>query len=196
MIVSSVAHAGAERRQERRRGQDAAAPRGGLGRRTGLVWTGGILLEYRKFAGELSGEMRIGFADGRRVTMGTYTKNDLVVELAAQAGISRRKTLQILDKLAEVAYREARQGGFTVPGLCRIDVIRRNARRARNPRTGETLLIAEHDMVRVRHLKKVRDMVTPPPPGLVTVLPPEPTPVAPPLPQPLMGAPAATPWAS
>ncbi len=107
-------------------------------------------------------------------SMSTYTKNDLVVELARILGISRRKVSLLLEQQALIAYRETREGGFTIPGLCRFDVVRRKARRARNPRTGETLLIAEHDMVRVRHLKKVRDMVTPPPPGLVTVLPVEP----------------------
>lgn len=105
--------------------------------------------------------------------MSSYTKSDLVAELARDLGVSRRKVNHLLDQLAAVAYREARAGGFTVPGICRIDVVRRKERRARNPRTGETLLIAEHDMVRVRHLKRVRDMVTPPPPDLVTVLPPE-----------------------
>jgi DNA-binding protein HU-beta len=134
--------------------------------------------------------------------MSTYTKSDLLAELASDSSISRRKVLRLLDKLAEVAYREARVDGFTVPGLCRIDVIRRKARRARNPKTGETLLIAEHDMVRVRHLKKTRDMITPQPANLVTILPPEladvvePAPVAAPAPfvaPPPVAAPAPTP---
>jgi len=102
--------------------------------------------------------------------MSNYTKSDLVVELATAVNISQRKANSLLDKLAEIAYREAKEGGFTVPGICRVDVVRRKARRARNPRTGETLLIGEHDMVRVRHLKKVRDMVTPAPENLVTIL--------------------------
>ncbi len=105
--------------------------------------------------------------------MSRFTKQDLVMELAAEVGISRRKTNLLLDHMAQIAYREAPREGFTVPGICRMDVVRRRARKARNPQTGELLLIGEHDALRIRQLKRARDNVAPARPDLVSVLPEE-----------------------
>ncbi len=102
--------------------------------------------------------------------MGTYTKQDLTLELAEGVGISRRKANILLDHLAQIAYRESGREGFTVPGICRMDVVRRRERKARNPRTGELLRIGAHDALRVRPLKRARHQVAPPRPDLVTVL--------------------------
>ena len=105
--------------------------------------------------------------------MGTFTKRDLIDELAEKIGLSKRKTGLFLDELAEIAYREAKTPeGFTVPGLCKIDLGKRKERHARNPRTGETLLIAAHDVVRIRPLKKAKETIAPPPSNYITVLTP------------------------
>jgi nucleoid DNA-binding protein/DNA-directed RNA polymerase subunit RPC12/RpoP len=99
-----------------------------------------------------------------------YSKNNLIVELSRTASISRRRTEALLEALTQIAYREAPKG-FTVPGICRLDVVHRQARRARNPATGETLLIAEHDALRVRPLRKAKQAVAPAPANLVQVQP-------------------------
>ena len=112
----------------------------------------------------------------------SYTKKDLVDELAAKFKVSKRRTDLFLTELAEIAYREASNpNGFIVPGICKLDVRRRNERRARNPATGETLLIGAHDVLRVRPVKRAKDRVAPTPPGIVTVLPPEEEPATPPV---------------
>lgn len=100
----------------------------------------------------------------------SYTKRELIEELAGKCKLSRRRVDSLLTELSQIAYREA-GNGFTVPGICRLDVVRRKERRARNPRTGETLLIGEHDVLRVRPVKRAKQMVAPTPPDLVTVLP-------------------------
>ncbi len=100
----------------------------------------------------------------------SYTKSRLVAELATSANLSRRRIDAVLTSLAEIAYREA-AGGFTLPGICRLDVVHRKARRARNPLTGQALLIGEHDILRVRPLKRAKLRVAPTPANLVTVLP-------------------------
>jgi nucleoid DNA-binding protein/DNA-directed RNA polymerase subunit RPC12/RpoP len=107
----------------------------------------------------------------------SYTKSNLILELAQAHRLSRRRTEALLNALAEIAYREA-LNGFTVPGICRLDVVHRKARRARNPQSGETLLIGEHDILRVRPVKRAKMRVAPTPPGLITVLPPSPEPAA------------------
>ena len=103
----------------------------------------------------------------------TFTKSSLVRELASNAGITQRKARSVLDTLQQITYREARNQGITLPGICRLDVIRRKHRKMRNPQTGENILIAEHDSLRVRALKRARLAVTPPPSNLITVLPSE-----------------------
>ena len=108
----------------------------------------------------------------------TYNKTTLVRELSFSAGITQKKARFVLEALSHIAYREASDQGFTIPGICRLDVIRRKARKMKNPQTGETILIAEHDTLRVRALKKARNAVTPPQKDLITVLPKETPPQA------------------
>lgn len=95
-----------------------------------------------------------------------YLKANLISELATVAGISKRKTDLLLRQIAQIAYREARTG-FTLPGICKMDVVHRNARRARIPRTGEQIVIGAHDLLRVRPLRKAKHAVAPMHPGLV-----------------------------
>ncbi len=99
-----------------------------------------------------------------------YNKTTLVRELAFNTGITQKKTRSVLDALCQIVYREAHDQGITIPGICRLDVISRKARKMKNPQTGESILIAEHDSLRVRILKKARNIVTPPPENMVTVL--------------------------
>ena len=106
----------------------------------------------------------------------TYQKSHLVRELGFNVGISQKTARLMLEVLKHIAYREAGNEGFTIPGICRLDVIHRNARKVRNPQTGEKILIAEHQALRVRILKKARNAVTPLPKDLITVLPAEPAP--------------------
>ncbi len=107
----------------------------------------------------------------------TYTKATLVRELAFSTGITQKTARFVLDALMHIAYRETADQGFTIPGICRMDVITRKSRKMKNPQTGESILIAEHKSLRVRALKKARIAITPDPEGLITVLPPEEQPV-------------------
>jgi len=103
----------------------------------------------------------------------TYTKSHLIRELGFNVGITQKKVRVMLAALQEIAYREAALQGVTLPGICRLDVIRRKSRKMKNPQTGENILIAEHDSLRVRVLKRARNAVTPPPENLITILPQE-----------------------
>lgn len=93
--------------------------------------------------------------------MANYNKNDLIKELAAASGVKRKQVRFLLDALCTAAYREARTGGVSIPGLCRIDVITKKARKMRNPQTGQSILIAEHDSARIRIIKKAKDAIAP-----------------------------------
>ncbi len=93
----------------------------------------------------------------------TYHRNDLIKELAESAKLPKTKIKEILDDLRTIASRESLKEGFTLPGLCRFDVVRRKPRKVRNPKTGQMLMIGEHQSLRVRVLKKLRTDLTPPP---------------------------------
>lgn len=102
---------------------------------------------------------------------GSYTKSRLIQELAFNIGVTQKTVRFLLDALQQIAYREAKDQGITIPGICRLDVIRRKPRKMRNPQTGENILIAEHDTLRVRVLKRAKNAVTPTPENLISVLP-------------------------
>lgn len=102
----------------------------------------------------------------------TYTKATLIRELAFSTGITQKTARFVLEALIHIAYREAAEGGFNLPGICRLDIVKRKERRAKNPQTGETLLIGAHDVLRARIARAAINAVTPRPDDLVTVIEP------------------------
>ena len=97
------------------------------------------------------------------------TKVQLAAELAELTGISKAKAFKMLDGLAYICYREATRG-FVIPGVCKVDVVHRKERTCRNPRTGQMYRIGERDVVRIRPVKKAKDLITPAPDGLLTAI--------------------------
>jgi len=101
----------------------------------------------------------------------TYQKSHLIRELAIATGLRQSQVRSFLDTLKTIASREALNDGFTLPGLCRFDVVHRNPRKVRIPKTGQRLMIGEHDSLRVRALKKLRMELTPSPKMVVIETP-------------------------
>ena len=89
----------------------------------------------------------------------TYTKRRLIKELAFRSGISQNQARAALEAIIEIAYREARESHFILPGLCKFDVVRRQARNVRNPITGEVLVLPERDALRVVLSKRAKETV-------------------------------------
>jgi DNA-binding protein HU-beta len=101
----------------------------------------------------------------------SMTKKDLVADLAKRTDVSQDKAANFLKELAAVAYEQAHaDNGFTIPGLCKMEVVFRKARKGRNPRTGEPILIGARKSLKVSATGKAKDIVTPRPAGLVTAL--------------------------
>lgn len=99
------------------------------------------------------------------------TRRNLLRELASRTGKTADDARQFLDELVNIAYEEAlSEKGFTIPGLCKLQVVFRKARRGRNPRTGEPILIGARKALKVAAVQKAKDTVTPRPKGLVTSL--------------------------
>jgi nucleoid DNA-binding protein len=96
------------------------------------------------------------------------TKSAMLEQIAQNTGLSRKQVSAVLDEIAALIESHLKKGGvgqFTFPGLMKIEVKRKPATKARkgiNPFTGEeTVFKAKpaRNVVRIRPLKKVKDMV-------------------------------------
>ena len=90
----------------------------------------------------------------------SYTKAKLVAELAGATSLSKAAVGRLLDRLTEIAYREA-VNGFVVPGLCKLKVVKKKASRRRNPITGQVFMIGERIGLKVVPLKKAKMAIVP-----------------------------------
>ena len=86
------------------------------------------------------------------------TKSQLTDQIAKKAGITKKAANEILNHLAELAYKHAKNS-FTIPGLGKLVLVKRKARIGRNPQTGEALKIPAKKVVKFRVAKACKDAV-------------------------------------
>ncbi|HUJ18022.1 MAG TPA: HU family DNA-binding protein [Nitrospirota bacterium] len=86
------------------------------------------------------------------------TKSQLVAKVAEQASLTKKGAAEILDFIAQVAYKEAKNS-FTLPGLGKLVLVQRKARLGRNPATGETIKIKAKKVVKFRVAKAAKDAI-------------------------------------
>ena len=86
------------------------------------------------------------------------TKAQIVEQLAKKTGLAKKDTVQFLEELAKLAYKEAKRG-FTLPGLGKLVVVRRKARMGRNPATGEAIRIPAKRTLKFRIAKAAKDAI-------------------------------------
>lgn len=96
------------------------------------------------------------------------SKSAIINELTQNTELNKKQVSSVLDELAILIERHIKKrapGQFTLPGLMKVEVKKRPAtkkREGRNPRTGEKMIIKAkpaHRVVRIKPLKKVKDMV-------------------------------------
>ena len=89
------------------------------------------------------------------------TKLALVRALSAKADVSQTRIEIVLDALAEFAYAGAAASprGFSIPGIGRLSVIRRKARRAFNPSTGRAMKVPARDALSFRFSEKAKSAI-------------------------------------
>ena len=90
-----------------------------------------------------------------------YTKSRLIKELAFRAGIKKTASRQILEVLAEIVKRETPNGPFILPGLCKFELVPRKARRMRNPRTGEALIMPPQKALKITASRSAKLAIAP-----------------------------------
>jgi DNA-binding protein HU-beta len=86
------------------------------------------------------------------------TKSQIADHLAKKAEISKKLATQLLEELAALAYREAKNT-FTLPGVGKLVLVNRKARMGRNPQTGEAIKIPAKRVVKFRIAKAAKDSI-------------------------------------
>lgn len=86
------------------------------------------------------------------------TKSQITTYIAEKSDIKKNLAAQILEDIAELAYKEAKNG-FTLPGLGKLVLVQRKARMGRNPATGEEIKIPAKKVVKFRVAKAAKDSI-------------------------------------
>lgn len=86
------------------------------------------------------------------------TKSQLIAHLAEKVGVTKKQVGELFDELAAVGYKEAKKG-FTLPGYGKLVLVKRKARKGRNPATGEEIKIPAKTVVKFRIAKSCKDGV-------------------------------------
>ncbi len=90
--------------------------------------------------------------------MAKLTKSQLASEIAHKANISKKAAAEILENLATLAYKHAKDT-FTIPGIGKLVLVHRKARMGRNPATGEAIHIKAKKVVKFRVAKAAKDAI-------------------------------------
>jgi DNA-binding protein HU-beta len=86
------------------------------------------------------------------------TKSQIVAEIAETNNITKKQTVEILEQLAALAYKHAKDS-FTIPGIGKLVLVNRKARVGRNPATGEAINIPAKKVVKFRVAKAAKDAI-------------------------------------
>jgi DNA-binding protein HU-beta len=86
------------------------------------------------------------------------SKSQIAALLAEKHSLSKKQAGEILQSVAELAYKNAKNT-FTLPGLGKLVLVNRKARMGRNPATGEAIKIAAKRVVKFRVAKAAKDAI-------------------------------------
>ncbi len=86
------------------------------------------------------------------------TKTQIAEHLAKKVDIKKSQATAVLNEIAALAYKEAKNS-FTLPGIGKIALVKRKARTGRNPRTGESIKIPAKKAVKFRVAKAAKDAI-------------------------------------
>jgi len=86
------------------------------------------------------------------------TKSQIADYIAKKADIKKKLAVQVLEDIAALAYKEAKNS-FTLPGLGKLVLVQRKARMGRNPQTGEAIKIPAKKVVKFRVAKAAKEAI-------------------------------------
>jgi DNA-binding protein HU-beta len=87
-------------------------------------------------------------------------KADLINKVAEKSGLTKTKTAEVIDTLVGTMQEALSTGEkITLVGFGSFDVSKRDARKGRNPKTGEEIAIAAKSVVRFKSGKELTESV-------------------------------------
>jgi DNA-binding protein HU-beta len=86
------------------------------------------------------------------------SKAQLAAELAKRAGLTKKTAVAVLNHLAEISYKQAKNS-FTLPGIGKLELHNRKARQGRHPVTGAPLRIPAGKVVKFRVSQVAKDAI-------------------------------------
>jgi DNA-binding protein HU-beta len=86
------------------------------------------------------------------------SKSQVAAEIAEKAGLKKKQAAEILEIIASLAYKNAKNT-FTLPGIGKLVLVNRKARIGRNPATGAQIQIPAKRVVKFRVAKACKDAI-------------------------------------
>jgi DNA-binding protein HU-beta len=91
------------------------------------------------------------------------TKGQIVTHFAGKFEISKKTAAAVIDEYAALAIAETKKkGAFVLPGIGKSVLVRRKARKGRNPGTGQEIKIPAKTVVKIRPAKAFKEAIVPP----------------------------------
>ena len=87
------------------------------------------------------------------------TKAQIMTKLAEGTCLAKKDVDAVVKALVELACKEAKKAGFTIPGLGKLVVVNRKARWGHNPATSEKIKIKAKKALKFRIAKAAKDAV-------------------------------------
>jgi DNA-binding protein HU-beta len=88
------------------------------------------------------------------------TKSQIASKFAEKFDLKKKAAGEIVDFVAELAYKETRSAGvFTLPGIGKLVLSKRKARKGFNPATGEQINIPAKTVVKMRIAKACKEAI-------------------------------------
>ena len=86
------------------------------------------------------------------------SKSLIAAAIAEKAGLKKKQGAEILEHIAQLAYKNAKNT-FTLPCSGKLVLVNRKARIGRNPATGEQIQIPAKRVVKFRVAKAAKDAI-------------------------------------
>jgi DNA-binding protein HU-beta len=91
------------------------------------------------------------------------TKSQVASHFAEKFDISKKTAAAFVEEVAALAISETKKSGvFTLPGIGKLVLVRRKARKGFNPATGEQINIPAKTVVKMRVAKACKEAIVPP----------------------------------
>jgi DNA-binding protein HU-beta len=91
------------------------------------------------------------------------TKSQVTSHFAEKFGLKKKLAGEIIEEVAALAIAETKKVGvFTLPGIGKLVLSKRKARKGFNPATGEQINIPAKTVVKMRVAKACKEAVVPP----------------------------------